>query len=323
MAPRASWKGFLNLSLVSVPVRAYSSSNSGSEIRLNQLCSTCNSRIRKKTVCPVCGDLERSSIVKGYAYAKDKYVVIDLDDLDKLRAADEGKAIKIDTFVSPDKIDPIYFSESSYYLLPDGAAGQKPYTLLHRAMSKKNLCCVARVVLHNKEQLVLVRSLDDLLCMTVLRYANRIKATSSFEDERIEAEVSDSEYDLAVTLIAETTVEEFDLGGYEDEYTSRLTKLVEAKVAGEDVVEAPTADAPSVINLMEALKASVAKAQETKGPTATSAKGTKKTAATMKSAAKTKKKTAKAKTSEVLADSLSSPGKRKKAKTAKRKRKTG
>lgn len=262
----------------------------------------------------MCGDLERTSIVKGYEYAKDKYVVINLDELDKLRAADEGKAIKIDTFVSPDQIDPLYFSESSYYLLPDGAAGQKPYTLLHRAMSEQNLCCVARVVLHNKEQLVLVRSLDDLLCMTVLRYSNRVKSTSAFEDERTESVVSDSEYELAATLIAETTADSFDLAAYQDEYTTRLTKLVEAKVAGEEVVEAPTGEAPSVINLMDALKASVAKAQESRE----TKPSTKKSAAT----AKTKKK-AKSKSSEILADSLSAAPKRKKAKATKKKKKTG
>jgi DNA end-binding protein Ku len=317
MVPRASWKGFLNLSLVSVPVKAYSSSNSGSQIRLNQLCSECNSRIRQKTICPVCGDLERSDIVKGYEYAKDQYVVIDLEEMDKLRAPDEGKAIKIDTFIDPDRVDPIHFSESSYYLLPDGAAGQKSYTLLHPTMSRKNLCCVAKVVLHNKEQLVLVRALDSLLCMTVLRYANQIKSTSAFDDERVEADVSDSEYELAATLIAETTSDEFDLARYHDQYTERLTQVIEAKVAGEEIVEAPAADSPSVINLMEALKASVAKAQQTKP----ARRSPKKAAATMKQVAKAKKKTNKSKSSKALADSLAAPSKQ--TKKATRKKKTG
>ncbi|MBP85832.1 MAG: hypothetical protein CMJ64_03805 [Planctomycetaceae bacterium] len=194
MAPRASWKGSLNLSLVSVPVKAYSASNTGSQVRLNQLHSECNSRITQKLTCPLCGDIERSEIVKGYEYAKDQYVVVDLEELEKLREEDEGKAIKIDAFVAPESIDPIYFSESSYYLLPDNAAGQKPYELLHRSMSEKNIYCVANVVLHNKEQVVLVRPMDDLLCTTTLRYANQVKATSSFDDERVETVVSDAEY---------------------------------------------------------------------------------------------------------------------------------
>ena len=319
MAPRASWKGFLNLSLVSVPVKAYSAGNSGSQIRLNQLCSTCHSRIKQKTVCPACGDLERSAIVKGYEYAKDQYVVIDLDELDKLRAADEGKAIKIDTFVPPDQVDPIHFSESSYFLLPDGAAGQKPYSLLHRAMMDKSLTCVAKVVLHNKEQLVLIRPLDELLCMTVLRYASQVKSTAAFVDERSDSEVTDAEYELAATLIRETTTTEFDLGAYRDQYTDRLTKVIEAKVSGEEIVEAPSADAPNVINLMDALKASVAKAQASGAEGAVKAPG--ETPVTAKRVAKTKKKAAKKKSTESLAKSLAEPRKRKKA--TPRKKRTG
>ena len=146
MAPRSSWKGFLNLSLVSVPVRAYSATDSSGTIRLNQLHAECNSRVQYKTACPICGDIPRSEIVKGYEYAKDQYVVIDLEELEKLRAQDEGKAIRIDKFISPDQLDPIYFNDTSYYLVPDGAAGQKPYALLMKAMQDKSLYCVARIV---------------------------------------------------------------------------------------------------------------------------------------------------------------------------------
>ncbi len=323
MAPRASWKGFLNLSLVSVPVKAYSSSNTGSQIRLNQLCSKCNSRIKQKVTCPVCGDLDRSDIVKGYEYAKDQYVVIDLDELEKLRAQDDGKAIKIDTFISPGDVDPIHFSESNYYLIPDGAAGQKPFALLHRAMVDKNLYCVANVVLHNKEQLVLVRPMDGVLCMTTLRYANQIKATSAFDDELVETTVSDAEYKLAATLIDETTADEFDLSAYTDQYTQKLTQLIEAKVSGAEIVEAPSAEAPNVINLMEALKASVVKAQEARDQAAPLKAGgarKKKPAASTKKAARAGKKAA-GKSQQVLAKTLAKGAKRKK--TGTRKSKTG
>jgi len=317
MAARASWKGFLNLSLVSVPVKAYSASNSGSEIHLNQLHATCHSRIRQKLTCPICGDVERNEIVKGYEYAKDQYVVIDLEELEKLRAQDESKAIKIDKFVSPETIDPIYCSESSYYLLPEGAAGQKPYALLHQTMTRQNVCCVARVVLFNKEQLVLVRPLDKLLCMTVLKYATQVKATSAFDDERTEAKVSEAELQLAATLIEETKADQFDLSEYKDEYTEKLTQLIEAKVHGQEIVEAPSLETPTVINLMDALKASVEKAQQARGGSSRRAPVAGEPAAA-KSAAK-KKPVAKAK--KTLAETLASPGAEKKA--AKRKTKTG
>ena len=324
MAPRASWKGFLNLSLVSVPVKAYSASNSGSQIRLNQLCTKCNSRIKQKIVCPVCGDLERSEIVKGYEYAKDQYVVIDLDELQKLRAEDEGKAIKIDSFIHPADLAPLYYSDSSYFLVPDGPAGQKPFALLHRAMSERTLCCVANVVLHNRDQLVLVRPLDDLLCMTVLKYSQQVKTTSAFDDELVDSNISQAEFDLATTLIAETTIERFNLEKYHDQYTSRLTTLIEAKVNGQEVVEAPTAEGPNVINLMEALKASVAKAQGASDQPSASSNGTEgqaKAKPTTTKRGQTKKRAA-AKPDEVLADQLANPPKRKK-KTANRKKRTG
>ena len=315
MAPRASWKGFLNLSLVSVPVKAYSASNSGGQIRLNQLCTKCNSRIKQKITCPMCGDLERSEIVKGYEYAKDQYAVIDLDELQKLRAEDEGKAIKIDSFIHPRDLDPLFYSDSSYYLVPEGAVGQKPFALLHRAMSDKGLCCVANVVLHNREQLVLVRPMDDLLCMTILKYAQQVKTTAAFDDELVESNISDAELELANTLIDETTADSFDLERFHDQYTQRLTTLIEAKVNGAEVVEAPSVESPNVINLMEALKASVAKAQNSKPQPATTAKtaGRKQRAEpTMKKAAKTKKKSAR-KSDEVLAEQLANPPKRRKS----------
>jgi len=167
----------------------------------------------------------------------------------------------------------------------------------------------------NKEQLVLVRPLDDLLCMTTLRYETQVKTTSSFDDERVETVVSDAEYQLAMTLIDETTSDEFDLSAYQDQYTVKLTQLIEAKVNGQEIVEAPSLEAPSVINLMDALKASVQKAQDSQQAKPA---GTREKAAPKKVAAK--KKTG-AKSKKALAEELASPGKRKKA--TKRKSKTG
>ena len=108
MAPRASWKGFLNLSLVSVPVKAYSANDSSGSIRLNQLHGECGSRIKLKTICPGCGEVSRKDLVKGYEFAKDQYVVVDLEELQKLRAEDDSRAIRIQKFVPPSLIDPIY-----------------------------------------------------------------------------------------------------------------------------------------------------------------------------------------------------------------------
>ena len=298
MPPRASWKGFLNLSLVSIPVKAYTSSDSGGQIRLNQLHAECHSRIRQKTVCPKCdAEVSRSDIVKGYEYAKDQYVVIDLEELEKLRSEDEGKSIKIDSFVPPEAIDPVYFTDTNYYLIPDGAAGQKSYTLLRNTMAHENIYAIANIVLYNKEQLVLVRPVENLICMTMLKYTTQVKAPSLFDDEISDGEISDAEYKLAKTLVDQVTVEDFDLSDYHDKYTERLTELIEAKVEGKEIVSAPSIEeTPAIVNLMDALKASISSAaplkERARKPAASGTikkvakKSAKKTAAKKKAASK-------------------------------------
>lgn len=256
MAARSSWKGFLRLSLVSIPVKAYTAASSGgAEISLNQLHSKCNSRIKYQKTCPIHGEVPNDEIVMGYEYAKEQYAVIDTDELEKLRS-EADKAINIETFVEPDEIDPIYHTEKSYYLTPDGPAGQKSYALLQEAMAAKNVQCVGQVVLHNREQLVLVRPIGKLLCMTTLRYQNQIKPASSFEDELVEAPHAREELKL-VNMLIDATTEPFDFSKYNDLYTQRLTKLIETKVEGKELVAAPSEAPQQVINLMEALKASV------------------------------------------------------------------
>ena len=312
MAPRATWKGFLNLSLVSVPVKAYSSTNSGGSISLNQLHAECNNRIKYKTECPSCGEISRSDIVKGYQFAKDQYVVIDLEELEKLRARDETKAIRVDKFISPRQIDALHFSETSYYLVPDGAAGQKPFALLCEAMRRKELVCIARVVLHNKDQLVLVRPIEGLMCATVLRYSSQLKSTDLFSEEVATTEISEAEFKLAETLIDETTVDDFDIQAYHDTYTQRLQELIDAKIEGKELVAAEPSETPPVINLMDALKASVEKVRG--GRQATKKGGT----PIKKKVAKKGKKKAVKKSSPTLAANLSK-GKKKASKKSKKK----
>jgi DNA end-binding protein Ku len=168
MAARSSWKGFLKLSLVSVPVKAYTANASGSsEIRLNQLHAECHSRINYKKTCPIHGEVSGEQIVSGYEHSKGQYVVVDTDELEKLRTEDD-KAINIDTFVAPQVVDPVYSSGKTYYLVPDGPVAQKSYVVLQQAMVELGRHAIARVVMHGKEQVVWLRPMDDLLSMTVL-----------------------------------------------------------------------------------------------------------------------------------------------------------
>ncbi|MGH7135081.1 MAG: Ku protein, partial [Pirellulales bacterium] len=214
MAARSSWKGFLRLSLVSIPVKAYTASSSGGgEISLNQLHADCHSRIKYQKMCPLHGEVTQDQIVSGYEHSKGQYVVIDTSELEKLRT-ESDKAISIDTFVQPEEIDPIYFTEKSYYLTPDGPAGQKSFALLQQAMVDQNVWAVAQVVMHGKEQVVLVRPMDKLLGMTTLHFQSQVKEPSSFRDELGSPDLSGEEMKLVNLLISATADKPFDHAQY-------------------------------------------------------------------------------------------------------------
>lgn len=252
MPRRASWRGFLNISLVSVPVKAYNASSSGSQVRPNQRHALCNSRIEQQTVCPLCGDIALDEIVKENDYAKDQYVVIDVDEREKLRTEDEGKSIRISAFVRPEQIDPVHYSDTNFFLVPDGSAGQKSYKLLHETMRNEELQCVANVVLHKKEQPVLVRPTERVLCMTVLKCASQVELPAAFDDEIDDSAVSEDEYALAKSLVEQNITDDFDLSQFLDA-TENVTALIEAKVKGEELVSPPAVETPQVLKLMDAL----------------------------------------------------------------------
>src|SRR5688572_13888087 len=208
MAPRTSWKGFLKLSLVSVPVKAYTANNTDEEIRLNQLHAECHGRVRYKKVCETHGELKSEDIVSGYEYAKDQYVVIEDDELSKVRKQSD-KSVAIDGFVAPDKIDPIYLAGRTYYLLPDGVAGNRPYALLVRGMIDANVVAIAQVVISGREQLVMLRPQEGMLVMNVLNYPRRVREATPYRDELPEEKPSANELALANTLIGASTLAEF------------------------------------------------------------------------------------------------------------------
>jgi DNA end-binding protein Ku len=260
MAPRSSWKGFIKLSLVSVPVKAYTATASGAEISLNQLHTECNSRISYKKVCPLHGEVSNADITKGYEYAKGQYVVIEDDELEKLRTSSD-RSINIDGFVAPESLDPVFHAGRTYYLVPDGAVGQKPYSLLLRCMLENNVHAMAQVVISQREQLVMLRPVDGVLAMTLLNHQMKVKSADSVRDEIAADDATAEELKLTTTLINASTLSDFDFGSYTDRYVEKLTDLIQLKVDGEEVVQVPDAEEPKIINLMEALKKSVAEAQ--------------------------------------------------------------
>jgi DNA end-binding protein Ku len=266
MAANPAWKGFVKLSLVAFPVKAFTATESGGgEIHLNQLHEECHSRIQHRKHCPIHGEVQQQDIVSGYEHTRGQYVVIDPADVDLLRT-DDDKAITIDAFIDPNDLDPMYLSGKTYYLIPDAPVAQKPYAVILEAMKEDGRYAVAQVVLHGREHIVLLRPLGNLLAMSVLNYEPRVTKPSAFEDQVPKAEAPTEEVNLTRELIKASTAKRFDLAKYQDVYTEKFKTLIEAKVAGQEIVALPVHEPAPIINLMDALKASLATAQGEKPP---------------------------------------------------------
>jgi DNA end-binding protein Ku len=261
MALRSSWEGFLRLNLISVPVKAYSATQTGGgRISFHQIHAKCKNRIRYKKVCPVHGEVPNEEIVSGYEVAKGQYVLVKPDELKKLRA-EADKSIEIDVFINPDELDPLYFTDRSYYLTPSGKAGQKPYAVLQRVMADEQRYAIATMVFSGREQIVVVRPMGRLLTATVLSFADQIKSPKAFEEEVPDEKVEAQEVKLARTLIEASTDAKFDFDKYQDEYSTKVMKLIERRSAGKHVVAARADEEPAIINLMDALKQSLQEAR--------------------------------------------------------------
>jgi len=264
MAAHASWKGFLKLSLVSVPVKAYTATATSNDITLHQLHAKTHTRIQYKKFAPEVGEVSADEIVKGYEYDKGQYVIINEDELDKLRT-ESDKSIRIDGFIKPEELGSIYYGGRTYFLTPDGPVGQKPYNLLLKGMQSNGVCAMAEVVISQKEQVVVVRPVEGLLAMTVLNRKDEVKAVSAFKDEVVETPSTEAEVSLTDTLIKASMLKDFDFGRYKDVYKQKLTSLIQLKIEGKEVVQVRDPEEPKIINLMEALKRSVAEAQAATG----------------------------------------------------------
>lgn len=264
---RPSWSGFLRFNLISVPVNGYSSTKSGGgKIGFHQLHSTCHSRIHYKKVCPIHGEVAKDEIVSGYEVSKGKYVTVEAEERSALKAEDE-KTIAVSTFVRGDEIDPVYFSGRSYYLVPDGKIGQKPYAVLLAAMRDEKRCAIAQVVFSGRMQIAVVQPSGDVLAMSLLKFQSELKQSGDFADEVDTKDVTAEERKLAETLIEAATSESFDLGQYKDEHSTKLARLIEGKTPHKvkETRRKEDGNEPAVINLMDALRRSLAQTKKDHG----------------------------------------------------------
>ena len=261
MALRTAWEGYLRLNLLSVPVKAYSATITGrGKIGFHQIHAKCNSRIRYKKTCPVHGEVPNDEIVSGYEIADGQYVLIDRKDLAKLRP-NADKAISIDVFIRPEALDPVYFTDRTYYLVPDGEVGRQSYAVLRKVMADDGRYAVATMVLSGRAQVVLIRPVGKLLAVTVLSYDTQLKKPSEFESEVADVHAGTAEVKLAKSLIEASTADEFDFGKYQDEYTEHVRDLIESRAAGKKVVASRDEEEPAIINLMDALRQSLDEAK--------------------------------------------------------------
>jgi len=246
------WKGHLSFGLVSLPVKLYSAAR-GESIHFNQLHKSDGSRVRQVLYCAAEDKpVPRDEIVKGYEYEKDRYVVIDDEDIKKV-APPTAKVMEILEFVKSADVDPIYL-ETSYYMAPE-EAGEKPYALLFDALKKTGYVGIAKLTMHNREHIVVLRPGDQGVLLHTMYYSHEIRKVDEFRTDL--TLVKEKELALAMNLI-EALVAEFEPEKYTDSYRDNLLQMVEAKKNGEVVVEAPAPHREKVVDILDALKASLA-----------------------------------------------------------------
>ena len=256
MPPHSIGSGTMSFGLVSIPIKLYTTASSGG-VSFNLLHAKCGNRIKQQQLCPVCNEvLDRAALVKGYEFTKEQYVRFTDEELKTLEG-EASKIIDIAEFVPLPTVDPIYF-EKTYYLGPD-KGGEKAYRLLADAMAKTDRVALAKFVMRGKESLVLIRPAQQGLMLHTMYFADEVRDFGEV-DKGQSAKIKEGELELALRLINELSNEEFKPEQYQDDYRLRVLDMVNLKVEGKEVTAVgPQVQRAQVIDLMEALKESLAK----------------------------------------------------------------
>src|SRR6266704_614450 len=255
--PRSMWKGVVSFGMVSIPIRLYNATESTSKVSFRQLCPEHKSPISYKRWCAE-GDHEVSygEILKGFEVGKDRYVIIDDKDLDNLPLA-TAHTIDIEEFVPRDDIEPGLYFKNAYFIEPE-ELGKKPYHLLRKALEATGRMAIAKIALRDREHLCALHANGNGLLMNTLNWPDEIRTTEGLEGD---VKINPKELEMAKALI-ESLADSFDPQRYKDEYREAVMRVVQAKIDGE-VIEAPPApQTAKVMDLMEALRASVEAAKK-------------------------------------------------------------
>jgi DNA end-binding protein Ku len=258
MAPRASWKGYLKLSLVSCPVRLYPAVSTSDRVRFNQLHKDTHNRINMKPVDPELGLVERSDLVKGYEYEDKKYIIIDDEDLEAVRI-ESNHTLNIEAFVDAAEVDVIY-QDAPYYLAPVGALAEETFVVLREAMREAGKLAIARLVLSSRERVVTIGPREKGMFVCTLRAPNEVRSTAAYFDDIPDTTPDKEMLQLAEALIAQKATA-FDPKAYEDRYEGALMAMIKEKLKGHKPIIAAAPERGNVVNLMDALKASLSQAK--------------------------------------------------------------
>ena len=265
MAARPTWKGFLKISLVNIPVRVFPATDAAATISFNQLHAECQTRIQQKKWCPHCErEVPNSEIVKGYEFEKGRYVVMAEEDVAKVRP-ESTRVIDLVQFTDATAIDPIYV-ERPYYLAPDGKMATQAFAVMREGMIGK--AGIGKLALYGREYLVAVQPRENGLVMYTMRHAREVRSMEHIEElGDVPSKVKPEEIRMAKQVI-ENFEGDLNLEEYRDEYQEELQRIIDAKIAGQEVVATEEETPPKVVNLMDALRQSLDRVSTGKKKTA-------------------------------------------------------
>ena len=255
MAPRANWKGYLKLSLVSCGVALFPATTTRDRVRFNIINRETGNRVRYDVVDADTGaEVPQEDRVKGYKVDRDSYVLLEEQELDEV-ALESTHTIEIEAFVEREEVDELYLDES-YYLVPDDKVGYEAFAVIREAMRDEGLVGIARVVLYRRERLLMLSPRGNGIVGTTLRYNNEVRAEQEYFDDIPDVKVSKDMLDLAKHIL-ETKKAKFDPSKFEDRYETALKELIAAKQAGKKPPTSPSPQPTNVVSLMDALRRSV------------------------------------------------------------------
>src|SRR4029453_10402203 len=261
MAARPTWKGFMKISLVTIPVRVFPATDAAATISFNQLHAECQTRIQQKRWCPHCErEVPISEIAKGYEFEKGRYVVMTEDDMSKVKP-ESTRVIDLVQFTEASSIDPVYV-ERPYYLAPDGPMAREAFAVMREGMKGK--AGIGKLALYGREYLVAVQPRDKGLVMYTMRHAKEVRSMDNIEElGEVPTKVKPEEIKLAKQVI-ENFEGALNLEDYSDKYQEELQRIIDAKVPGQEVVATEEEAPPKVVNLMDALRQSLDRVSTTK-----------------------------------------------------------